>query len=177
MFVHYLKLLEKIDAAVRNLENAHAEHIRCKLSCAECCTFPLSFFPVEAAFMAESIREMDGDRREVIRKALKDFGDGQGQSRCPLLVDDRCLGYEARPVLCRTHGLLINTAKQTDDLRVERSCRLNYAEVDMERTDISWTLNQNLLSTLLFQVNGLYVEEMGIDPQTRVLLTGLLEMI
>ena len=41
-------------------------------------------------------------------------GTDPGEAPCPLLRDGACLLYEARPVLCRTHGFPLRTRPSGD---------------------------------------------------------------
>ncbi|MBW2582699.1 MAG: hypothetical protein JRE36_03770 [Deltaproteobacteria bacterium] len=59
-------------------------------------------YPVEAVSLALALQKRSPDLRRRIRHKARhtnSFGP------CPLLEDGACLMYDARAVICRTHGL------------------------------------------------------------------------
>jgi Fe-S-cluster containining protein len=95
----------------------------CREGCSKCCH--LASFAVsraEAAYVLSAVRELDRDtRRRVARRARalvsrvrREQGYGPWNSlidrylgvefECPLLFQDACLVYWARPTICRLYG-------------------------------------------------------------------------
>ncbi|MEW6439344.1 MAG: YkgJ family cysteine cluster protein [bacterium] len=95
MFSNYQRLIEKVDRHLRTLPAC-----ACPGGCSVCCRAGLSLFPVEAFYLRRAFRQLPAGLRELATEGLPD-GDGDA---CPLLLDGRCLLYEQRPMLCRTHG-------------------------------------------------------------------------
>lgn len=92
---------------------------------------------------------------------------------CPLLVADRCLLYEARPIICRTHGLPV-LATEGDGRRID-VCPLNCR--DIKQLPGQAVLNLEQLNTLLVSVNVLYLREFGLKLPERIRLEELAEML
>ncbi len=165
MFDQYLQVISKVDQTVAQLEAKHSDHLVCKAGCDACCQFNLSFYPVEVAYAAHSLKQREDSEQADILGHLREYKQGQADSPCPLLVNGCCLLYEARPLLCRTHGLLLDISDSPQEQQVERSCELNYPS--LEGIDLSESIRQALLSKLLYQINGLFTQTVGIDANLR----------
>ena len=99
----YRKLISELDQRCEQILKRQKDHIACSKGCAgNCCRIHLSVYTVEAASMALALQQQPKDMRfHIQRKARKSTSFGP----CPLLEDGACLMYDARAVICRTHGL------------------------------------------------------------------------
>ena len=85
---------------------------------------------------------------------------------CTLLdEDDRCVAYEARPVLCRTHGLPLRQAGgQAGALPILGddvfACSLNFTERKPEPEDV---LDATTILALLGAVNESFLRKVWLD--------------
>ena len=95
MFSSYERLLAKIDAHLRTL-NA----LGCPAGCDRCCRVSFTLFPVEALHLHTAFLRLP---EKVRGRVLDKRTDGPGEE-CLFLLDHRCVLYQDRPVLCRTHG-------------------------------------------------------------------------
>ncbi len=173
MFDRYEELMAKVDRTVEDLEKRHREHLVCMPGCDACCREWLSFYPVEIAYISLWVARQKAALQEEISKRLEIARETPRSGGCPLLKDGRCLAYPVRPLLCRSHGLLLNVADPGHPPEPVRSCELNYRDTDPSVFDPSQCINQNLLSSLLFHVNGLFAREAGLSPDLRLDLTAL----
>ncbi|NOY43970.1 MAG: YkgJ family cysteine cluster protein [Deltaproteobacteria bacterium] len=150
------------DRVVRVLGDA----VGCRPGCDACCGQVLSLRPVEAAYLWEGARELPRAAREVVRRNL-----GTGTSGCPLLHAGICLSYGHRPVVCRTHGLLL--LRREGGRAVLHHCPENFqglAGVDVPGTLV---LEEERLGLLADAVDGLYRRETGW-PEGRIPLDRML---
>ena len=97
--------------ALHQRHEAITDAFRCGPGCASCCHRRIEVFAVEAEPIATELAMLaarDPDLRARIRRQADDPEHSQ---ICPLLVEDRCSVYDARPLICRSHGLpvLVNT--------------------------------------------------------------------
>lgn len=138
----YRTLLAQIDQLCAKIAAAFLDQLACRAGCAACCTLQ-SVLPVEAAALALAIEQLPPEAAEALRRRLESAAGTEG---CPLLTDDRCPLYAARPVICRTHGLPL-LVEDAHGRRVDR-CPLNFtglaslpgaAIIDLEK------LNQALI--------------------------------
>jgi hypothetical protein len=89
-----------------------AADIACRAGCSFCCRSPLIEVAVpEALTLAETIKAMPEPQRAATIARVRDADDRsrgltmaqrlQARIACPLLQDDRCSVYDARPLSCR----------------------------------------------------------------------------
>lgn len=167
---NYRSLLAKVDDLCRGISERLGEAITCHSGCSSCC-LAISVFPVEAVAMIEAADRLSAEQRQQLKEHLAAWR--EGDERCPLLKDERCLLYEARPIICRTHGLPILFI-EGEERRIDvcpKNCQgidhlPGEAVVDLER-----------LNTLLAAVNALYLREFGIRLPERIPISQLAEML
>jgi Fe-S-cluster containining protein len=157
--------LAKIDDAVAQMSARAGDALTCKRGCDACCVDGLSVLPVEAALI-----QAHGGRPSP----------RQREGMCAFLDDDgACTVYEARPVLCRTHGLALKSSGKEDQeargLRVladdVSACELNYTTRAPAAAEV---LDATKLMMLLVTVDRRYRARVGIDDDvSRVALTDL----
>src|SRR5689334_20047158 len=97
---NYLAFLECVDKLCAKITAEFTADILCRAGCSGCCRH-LNLFPVEAANLATAVGKLPQELRDL----LAERAHWPEESPCPLLLDDCCLVYGARPVICRTHGL------------------------------------------------------------------------
>ena len=103
----YQQLIADVDRRCRRIVSRHRDHIACTKGCAgNCCRILISVYPVEAVSMVIELQKLAPDlRRRIQHKARHTNSFGP----CPLIENGACLMYDARAVICRTHGLPILT--------------------------------------------------------------------
>jgi uncharacterized protein len=169
LFDEYRAARAKIDAAAAAVFARRASDIACKRGCSSCCVEGLSVLPVEAYAIAAHLEEHGLSARPAPPPGGCAFLDEGGA----------CTIYEARPVLCRTHGLPLRMAKEResqrplkvlDDVEV---CALNFLDRAFAPEDV---LEAERLTALLLVVDQRFREAAGLAGEPgRVLLSELLE--
>ncbi len=149
---NYHNLVERIDGLCRSIEKEYFELIACRKGCDGCCRH-ISLFPVEAVNLSMALRRLPMDESSFIReKARTATADGP----CPLLENGACLLYQARPIICRTHGLPILTREFDGQPSVD-FCPRNFKGV--ESLTGNAIIDLDLLNTSLAAVNALFCSE------------------
>ena len=103
---NYRALLLRVDEMCQKTATGFASQISCRPGCDSCCRH-LSIFAVEAAALHRALSQLTGREADSIRQAA---AAASPDAPCPLLQGGLCTLYQARPIICRTHGLplLIN---------------------------------------------------------------------
>ena len=98
----YRTLIAEVDHLCREIRQQYPDQITCKKGCSgKCCQRHITVFPIEAMVFARALqRRSSGLINHVQRKARGSTSFGP----CPLLENGACLMYEARALICRTHG-------------------------------------------------------------------------
>jgi uncharacterized protein len=147
---NYLALRSRVDELCQKTSTLLQDAMACRPGCDACCRH-LSVFAVEAAALRDALSALPEPDAARVR-AASDSAAPDGP--CPLLHDGLCLLYEARPVICRTHGLPLLIDR--DGEKGVDFCPENFqglssipgsAVIDLER------LNQ-----LLMAINALFLQ-------------------
>ena len=148
---NYRQLVQKVDALCRNIATSYSHYIACRPGCNTCCKH-LSIFPVEGAAMASYLRSLPGEKADHIRRHA---GSRDGDDQCPLQDNGLCLLYDARPLICRTHGLPIMTT--TNGNTHVDFCPMNFTEVDS--LPGSAVIKLETLNASLAAINAMFVAQ------------------
>jgi Fe-S-cluster containining protein len=136
------ELHSKVDGFFARVAARHGEDMQCSHGCSDCCHVRLTITEVEAA----AIRGLVERWPTAQRQALAETGPAD---RCAALdADGRCKIYDARPIVCRSHGAPIRMRK--DSLPVIESCFRNFTQ---SSPDPDCVLDQETLSALTLAVD------------------------
>ncbi len=157
----YLVLVGRIEEFFARAQKRYPDDILCREGCSDCCQRDLSLFPFEAQLIIAAARELPAEIRARVLDRARGAAAAE-ESCCPLLEDDRCLVYEARSVICRTHGLpaLLDTARGKRELSL---CPHNFQRV--EHVDGDCVLDLNPVNQALALINHLACAELGVSPE------------
>ncbi len=164
----YLKLRDEIDTLSKKIEDKHKKHLNCKSGCDLCC-MDYNIFPVE---FDSILSELKG--RDFSRTALPEV---LNEGNCIFLKDHRCLIYESRPVICRTHGLPLLFANDEGEWELS-VCELNFTQFDFGKFTVKNTFPQDKFNSELFLLNQQFIEanpKPGFDEFTLIPLKKLTE--
>lgn len=102
-----LSILPQADKTVA--EFTAATEVQCRAGCSFCCHQNVDVTIPEAILVALQLGNEADLRRDAVLAAADAFRDLDDDTRvatgkpCPLLVDNRCSVYNARPITCRSH--------------------------------------------------------------------------
>ncbi|HEU0033486.1 MAG TPA: YkgJ family cysteine cluster protein [Kofleriaceae bacterium] len=134
------ELQAKVDAFFTRVQARHGADMQCGTGCSDCCQVELTISGVEA----DAIRALAASWPAERRRALAIRGPG-----CAALDDaGRCRIYEARPLVCRSHGAPIRMRERS--LPVITACPRNFTHTE---PDADCVLDQTTLSTLVLAVD------------------------
>ncbi len=136
------ELTAKIDGFFARVEARHGDAMQCTTGCSDCCHVRLTITEVEAAAIRAAVAAMPVARREGL-------ADVAHPERCAALdAGGRCKIYEARPVVCRSHGVPIRLQRRS--LPVVESCYRNFTETTPAADCV---LDQTTLSAMVLAVD------------------------
>ena len=161
----YRQLLAALDAEIVRIGEIHGATLSCGPGCASCCR-AFSVLPLEAACLRHAIGALPAVNQERLGRNLAEDDD-----RCPLLIDDLCGIYAARPVICRTQGLPLAYVDAEREAIEVSACPLNFPDEYV-------FAQENLLfldgfNARLSELNRLWCLEKGLDPDRRLPLREL----
>jgi len=159
------ELFAKVETFFQRARAQHGDAIACKSGCDDCCRRAFSVTTIEAAIIRDALASMPPRSHERERDA------------CPALdPDGRWAIYEARPLICRTHGLPIRFPPRDEDPRrlpLVDACPKNFVGQDLNAIDATSILDQQTLSTILAALDAAYADERGIARGQRIEMNEL----
>jgi Fe-S-cluster containining protein len=149
----YRTLLSEVDQCCNRIGQRYAEHIACTKACSgNCCRIHLSIFAVEAFSLAGALQKLPAEKANFIKQKAREvtsFGP------CPLLEDGACLMYDARLIICRTHGLpMMSEYRGTSSVGY---CHKNFQNLSNIPDDA--VIDLNCLNQSLKAVNRQFMDE------------------
>ena len=132
----------KVDAFFARVAERHGADMQCQTGCADCCHVRLTITGVEASAIRAHVAAWPVPRRRQLAVVGPD-------DRCAALgPDDRCKIYDARPLVCRSHGVPIRLRRGA--LPVVEACHRNFRRTT---PDADCVLDQATLSATLFAID------------------------
>ena len=167
------ELTRKVDAFFVRVAERHGTDMQCATGCSDCCHVRLTITGVEAAAIRAHVAPWPRERRQ----GLATTGP---TDRCAALDPaGRCKIYDARPLVCRSHGVPIRMRQ--GGLPVVQSCHRNFLRT---APDPDCILDQTTLSATLLAVDAAQTRDArdprpgtpgsAGEPAGRVELAGLL---
>ncbi|MDX2089176.1 MAG: YkgJ family cysteine cluster protein [Kofleriaceae bacterium] len=139
------ELTAKVDAFFARVETRHGDDMQCATGCSDCCHVRLTITSVEAAAVRTALASWPPERRAALAANVV----GAPADHCAALAPNgRCLIYDVRPVVCRSHGAPIRMRQ--GGLPVIQSCHRNFTRVT---PDADCVLDQETLSALTLAVD------------------------
>ena len=148
MLHNYRSLVAKVDELCRGIHSEYGDSIFCREGCDSCCRH-ISLFPVEAVALAAALHELSPEKSDQIRK----LAGAASAEACPLLNNGRCLLYEYRPIICRTHGLPLLTNREGE--KALDFCPSNFKGI--ASFTATAVLNLDILNATLASINAVFV--------------------
>jgi uncharacterized protein len=127
------QLHAEVDEEAARLARIHAERLKCRRGCFDCCVDDITVFEIEA----EKIR--------AGARALLETAEPHPPGRCAFVgAEGECRIYELRPYVCRTQGLPLRWIDEEAQTEYRDICPLNEDGPPIEELDPSacWTLGE-----------------------------------
>jgi Fe-S-cluster containining protein len=138
------ELTRKVDAFFARVAERHGGDMQCATGCSDCCHVRLTITAVEASAIRAHVAAWPVERRRDLANVEP------GDERCAALDSvGKCKVYDARPLVCRSHGVPIRLARGS--LPVVQSCHHNFTR---SAPDPDCILDQATLSATLYAVDA-----------------------
>ena len=134
------ELHAKVDGFFTRVEARHDGDMQCPPGCCDCCHVQLTITTVEPAAIPALVESWPPDRRATLAET--------GAHCAALDAHGRCKIYDARPIVCRSHGAPIRMRRES--LPVIESCFRNFTQTE---PDADCVLDQQTLSALTLAVD------------------------
>ncbi|MEZ4467047.1 MAG: YkgJ family cysteine cluster protein [bacterium] len=149
-------LLAKVDAFSAAVVAGQGPWLACRRGCDGCCRLRRTAWAVEVDALRAHVQTLSPDVQAALSARRSDPAVVAGE-RCVFLdPDGACAVYDARPVICRTHGPAVSSA----DGGVQW-CDLGFGGLDVagvvERVPPGSILDLDRLNTLLAVVNARFL--------------------
>ena len=107
MLKRYENFLKELDKQLEEYFKDQKDYICCKKGCSLCCELgDYPFSRLEMEYLMQGFITLPNDIRLIIKKNIEDIKtSGLKEYKCPFLIDNLCVLYERRGLVCRTHGL------------------------------------------------------------------------
>ena len=166
---NYRALCAYCDSIWARVIDAYPNEIACRKGCGICCELQ-SVNQIEAYVIRAHIRTSS---LPAISPSTTKF-----KNSCPFLHDDACSVYPARPIICRTHGLVL---RSTEFLRPQAaSCPYNFPSLHPRDIPEELTADIDRITKNLTKLNLAYCMLMEINVKDeasgRVMLADISEV-
>lgn len=145
--LNYRNLVAKVDEHCRRVNHEYGNSISCRKGCDGCCRH-ITIFPVEAFALAMALRNSPAAESARIRNMAR----AATAESCPLLDNGICALYQARPIICRTHGFPMLSGPQGEEAL--DFCPNNFKGV--ASFSATAVLNLDLLNATLAAINKVF---------------------
>ncbi|MCE9576061.1 MAG: YkgJ family cysteine cluster protein [Deltaproteobacteria bacterium] len=168
----YRELTGKVDGFFARVMARHGGDMQCGAGCDDCCRTRLTITGVEAATVRAHVATLEPAARAHLAEIARRPFDATDPRCAALDADGRCLIYDGRPVVCRSHGVPIRF-HGIDDAPVVDACPKNFTARGPAAADPDCILDQTTLSTALYAIERDDAQRTGRAPE-RVELAELL---
>jgi hypothetical protein len=140
----YRDVASKVDDFFARVQTRHGSEMQCDSGCADCCVVRLTITGVEATEIRDVVTGWTAAKRAELAATVV----ASTQACAALDPAGRCLIYDARPLVCRSHGVPVRL-RTPGSLPVVEACHRNFTAHGPAAADPGCILDQTTLSALV----------------------------
>ena len=140
LFERYATLTAYCEQAFAAAADRYAAQMQCAKGCASCCRLE-TVAPLEAVVIAAYLRNFPLTQAPA--------SDESSPACVFLTADGMCAIYPVRPLICRTHGMVI----QYPDQEELDACPLNFSAFPLDQIEPQYVLHVETITTNLMRLN------------------------
>jgi len=178
---NYRKLCAYCDSIWNRVREIYPNEIACRKGCGICCELQ-SVNQIEAyairSYIVNNKNLLDDARVDDV-VIDDDIVDTDNTDSCPFLRKQSCSIYPARPIICRTHGLILRSSEFPLS-RQAASCPYNFPSVHPNDFPPELAVDVDAITKNLVNLNLAFCMASGVDVrdeagggESRVLLREL----
>lgn len=157
---NYQALRAKVEAKFDEIRARQPRQFACAKGCHSCCKPALTVSAVEAAAIRLHLAAHPG----VVPQ------DAHAGTRCSFLnTAGACTIYDARPIVCLSHGAPIEVTPLKGGAKLRDVCPLNFTGIAKNEIPAADVMNVDTVNTILALINS----QMGGKPEARTALADL----
>ncbi|MEW5822181.1 MAG: YkgJ family cysteine cluster protein [Cyanobacteriota bacterium] len=161
----YEELLHKINDLTTQIKQEYPDQINCKIECCECCNNIFNISIIEGYYLQEGFDKLDQETINIVKDnalSIKEQITFQHKDKidlkCPLLINNKCVIYDYRPIICRTFGSPMLDEKSGQIA----TCNLNFQNMRDKEYSLK-TISSKMLSTQTVLLSQYLLREKGKD--------------
>ncbi len=152
IYAHYFQLQARVSDFFSRILAQNSARMKCAQGCYNCCANGLTVSGVEAQAILEHLKSSDNQLAKI--EALQ-IENPHRDMHCKFLsAEGHCQIYEARPLVCRSHGAPVQYRHPEKDAVFRDVCPLNFEDIDLDHLATSEILNMETVNTLLSILNS-----------------------
>ncbi|MBN1117211.1 MAG: YkgJ family cysteine cluster protein [Bacteroidales bacterium] len=163
-FDAYINIRDKVDEECQKLWKVHHKQMKCKEGCSKCCQ-SFKILPVEF---------------HAIQKVLKDkdikINENATPDQCKFLVDNRCVIYEHRPMICRTQGYPLVRLNEEAGAYEVSFCDLNFIGYPLEKFEHNNVFYEDTFNSKAYMLNKEFIQTFKDKEYDAIELVDLNEL-
>ncbi len=171
MLNRYKNYLEYLDYKLRNMFNEQSEFIKCSIGCDLCCKngeYPMS--ELEYAYVISFYSILQDNIKIAISNNIINLLEQKFAKyyECPFLIKGVCAVYEARPLICRTFGLISYTKNNKKQIPFCVDHGLNYSNVYNKEKSIIDIPTDSVNEPKAYNVNRTFLRSKKVEEKFNI---------
>ncbi len=171
VITRYREYLKFLDKELEKMFEAQTPFIKCHKGCSYCCKegeFPLS--ELEYIYLMLYYNELDDNIKDKINENITALLEKSREKiyECPFLVDNICMVYPARAIICRTFGLISYDSKGKKRMPFCVDLDLNYSDVFDKQTRTIKKYADNGTEPLAYNIDRKFLRSNKIQKEFNI---------